>query len=32
MKVQRNCMGQLFEFNELIPDAEEIYKIVKEFK
>jgi hypothetical protein len=32
MKVQRDCVGRLFESNELVLDAEEIYKIVKEFK
>jgi hypothetical protein len=32
MKVQRDCVGRLFESNDLVLDAEEIYKIVKEFK
>jgi D-arabinose 1-dehydrogenase-like Zn-dependent alcohol dehydrogenase len=32
MKVQRSCVERLFDSNDLELDAEEIYKIVKEFK
>jgi hypothetical protein len=31
MKVQRSCIARLFESNELVLDAAEVYQVVKEF-